>query len=202
METFRAAILDTETTGAGRGDQVVEIAILVHDYSLANGAALREVASYQSLNEPTVAIHPTAQAIHGLSMKELRGHRMRESDIVQVLRGCHAVVAHNMPFDRGMMRSHFSWMESLPWRCSCWSIPWKGLGFENGKLQSLLAAHRINPGSAHRAMDDVRGLHQLMQHVHPHSGMHYMWHAVKAEELANVGVAGGGGPAAGFDPWG
>ncbi|MDA0802226.1 MAG: exonuclease domain-containing protein [Planctomycetota bacterium] len=196
METFRAAILDTETTGAGRGDQVVEIAILVHEYSLETGAVVREVASYQSLNEPTVAIHPTAQAIHGLSMKELHGHRMEESDIVRVLRGCHAVVAHNVPFDRGMMCNHFTWMETLPWRCSCWSIPWKSLGFESGKLQSLLTAHQIDPGSAHRAMDDVRGLHQLMQRVHPQTGMHYMWHAVKAEELATVGVG------AGFDPWG
>lgn len=195
METFRAAILDTETTGAGSRDQIIELAVLVHDYSLESGEVVAETARLESFHEPTVPIHPMAQAVHGLSMADVRGHRMRESDVVQVLRGCHAVIAHNASFDKGMLGSHFAWTRQLPWRCSCWGIRWRNLGFQNAKLQTLLAAHRINPGRAHRAMDDVEGLFRLLQHEHTADGRRYIWHAVRAAEFAEQGVG------AGFDPW-
>ncbi|MDA1007596.1 MAG: hypothetical protein O2800_01140 [Planctomycetota bacterium] len=57
--------------------------------------------------------------MHGISLTDIRGHRFRESEIVATLRTCRAVIAHNAPFDRSMMRRHYGWMTSLPWCCSC-----------------------------------------------------------------------------------
>lgn len=56
-----AVIIDTETTGLGGGDQVVEIAVITH-----TGQVL-----INTLVMPTVPINPEAQAIHGITVDEL-----------------------------------------------------------------------------------------------------------------------------------
>ena len=56
-------IVDTETTGLTRQDQIVEFAgLLVQKV----GSRLCEVEQYQGLREPDCPMHPMAMAAHGL----------------------------------------------------------------------------------------------------------------------------------------
>jgi len=60
-ELPNAVFLDTETTGLGHNDQIVEIAIIDH-----HGRALLE-----TLVRPTVPIGEEAQAVHGITAADL-----------------------------------------------------------------------------------------------------------------------------------
>jgi exodeoxyribonuclease X len=116
----KVCVLDTETTGLGNQDQVIELAIVTVD------AKARTIISYGThLIKPTVPISPGARAVHHITDAELEsaptltalmlGRGMSELDAVkhlsqqtgvvtldQVYHG-NAVVAHNAEFDLRML---------------------------------------------------------------------------------------------------
>jgi DNA polymerase-3 subunit epsilon len=59
----RPLYLDTETTGNGPQDEVIQIAILAEDGQVA----------LESLVKPSVRITPEAQRVHGFSVEDLAG---------------------------------------------------------------------------------------------------------------------------------
>ena len=153
-------IVDTETTGLTRNDEVVEFAGLLLQ---RQDSRLQKIASYEGLREPTCNINPHAQAAHGLSMSKLRGRRLDMSLVGDLFNRCDVVVAHNASFDRRFLDSLVPESRSCHWLCSCRGIAWKkSHGMPNGKLQDLIAHHGIDPGQAHRAMSDVIALANLL----------------------------------------
>ena len=115
-------IVDTETTGLTRNDEVVEFAGLLlqrHD------SRLQKIASYEGLREPTCNINPHAQAAHGLSMSKLRGRRLDMPTVRHLFERCDVVVAHNDSFDRRFLDALIPESRSCHWLCSCRGIAWK-----------------------------------------------------------------------------
>jgi len=156
---MKILIVDTETTGLTRHDEIVEFAgLLLH----RDGTRLRELGRYEGLREPACNINPHAQAAHGLSMSKLRGQRLDMSLVGDLFNRCDVVVAHNASFDRRFLQSLVPESETCHWLCSCRGIAWKSHGMPNGKLQDLIAHHGIDPGQAHRAMSDVVALAKLL----------------------------------------
>ncbi len=174
--TIRAAVLDTETTGLGPNNEVIEVAIAVVDVCATTGRIERLVETYQALREPAGSISAGAFAQHGISFSEVEGQEFDDATVSRILLGADVVIAHNVPFDRGVLRTLYDFAEHLPWRCSCWNVPWRSFGFPNGQLQSLLALHGIRPARAHRAGSDVESLVTLLGRTDPRDGQRYMWH--------------------------
>lgn len=175
---MKIALLDTETTGAARHDEVIELAFAVITIDPETGRFTGLDGHYLGLREPKVPISAGALAVHGISMQSVRGKSLDELACRELLEPCSAIVAHNISFDRSMMGRLWSWTLPLPWRCSCWGFDWRSIGAPNRRLQSLLAHFRIDPGSAHRAGSDVKAMHALLQHSHPTTGRTYLWHVL------------------------
>lgn len=88
--------LDTETTGLGSKDQIVEIALLDHD-----GTPL-----LNTLVQPTVEISPKAAAIHGLSMADVASAPLFGEVLPALinLTQDRLVIIYNAAFDRRLLR--------------------------------------------------------------------------------------------------
>jgi DNA polymerase-3 subunit epsilon len=159
------AVLDTETTGAGHHDEMIELGIAIisgemNDEGQINSLQISD--TYSGLREPAVPISPGAQAVHGISPDMLVGQELDYLKVKSLLLGSHAIVAHNARFDQRFVFPLLPETKEKVWLCSLYGIPWKGMGFSSRALQSLLKGHSIKAGAAHRALDDAYALAQLL----------------------------------------
>ncbi|MEJ5314802.1 MULTISPECIES: 3'-5' exonuclease [Anaerolinea] len=100
--------LDTETTGLGAQDEIIEISI-VND----QGQVV-----YESLVRPTRPIPPDAIAIHGITNEEVQKARPWHivwQEVRPVLLNAGVVVIYNEEFDLRMMQQTHARL-GLPWR--------------------------------------------------------------------------------------
>jgi DNA polymerase III subunit epsilon len=109
LVTDNALILDTETTGLGYKDEVIEITIInMEGFIIIN-----------TLVKPTILMHPSATAIHGISNFEL----YNAPYIIQILPKVkelfeqNDIVIYNAPFDlRLLKQSANAHGEKFPYR--------------------------------------------------------------------------------------
>lgn len=168
---LRAAVIDVETTGLSpQADEVVELAIVLFSFDPFTGRVVEELEAYSGLRDPGRPVPPGATAKHGIRDEDVRGQRLDEDRIRAMLRRAHYLIAHNVPFDSGFVGRLFPETRHMPWLCSMEGIPWRQKGFLSKGLQSLLAAHKIAPGSAHRALDDARATLRLLATELPGGG--------------------------------
>ena len=83
----RAAIIDVETTGFDSDvDEIIQMGIVLVRISRAE-ARIEEVEDeYCGLREPSVPIHPVARKKHGLRFEDVRGHRLDDDRILDILK--------------------------------------------------------------------------------------------------------------------
>ena len=132
-------ILDTETTGLGSTDVVIQIGVTDH----------RGVTLVDTLVRPAVAIGSGAQAVHGISAEAVAGARDFPTVLPELVRAIagKTVVAYNAPFDRRLLdQTAFRHGVTLPevrWDCA---MQWytRFLGVRSAKL----------PGATHGATGD------------------------------------------------
>jgi len=103
---LREIVLDTETTGldARRGDRIIEIGCI----ELINRIPT-EKTFHHYIHPEDRDVHPDAQAIHGISMDQLRDKpKFREiaSAFVEFI-GDSPLVIHNAAFDIGFINAEF-----------------------------------------------------------------------------------------------
>ncbi len=103
----RFAVLDVETTGLSpdQGDRVVEIAIIVLDESF------RVVRMLDSLVHPCRRIPPYVASIHGISdtaVQEAPTFTQLIPELLDCVSDATHLVAHNISFDLGFLRSEFA----------------------------------------------------------------------------------------------
>lgn len=168
---LRAAVIDVETTGLSpQTDEVVELAIVLFSFDPFTGRVVEELEAYSGLRDPGRPIPPGATAQHGIRDEDVRGQRLDEERIRAILRRAHYLIAHNAAFDRGFTGRLFPETLQMQWLCSMEGIAWRRKGFLSKGLQTLLAAHKIDPGSAHRALDDARATLRLLGTEKPGGG--------------------------------
>lgn len=167
-------VLDTETTGleAAR-DQVIELALLRVAVDTATGLPVGTVQVYDGLEDPGRAIPAAITGITGITDDMVRGHRLDEARIAELVQGVDLVVAHNAGFDRPFVEARLPQFGQLNWACSFAELNWKARGQGSARLESLAQACGIFY-SAHRAETDC---HALL--------------AVLAKPLANFGPLAG-----------
>lgn len=151
---------DTETTGLGIGDRLVEIAAVRFQGD-------RVEAEWSSLVDPGCPIPPAASAIHGITDADVAG-RPRAGEallpFLQLIEGA-ALVAHHAPFDvrvlsLELLRAGLA-LPTNPVLDTC-AIPRSlKLDVPNHRLGTLARAFGVSQGRPHRALDDAhvaRGL--------------------------------------------
>ncbi len=132
-------ILDTETTGLGSTDVVIQIGVTDH----------RGVTLVDTLVRPAVAIGSGAQAVHGISAEAVAGARDFPAVLPELRRAIagKTVVAYNAPFDRRLLDQtasrHGVALPAVEWDCA---MQWykRYLGVRSAKL----------PGAIHGATGD------------------------------------------------
>jgi DNA polymerase-3 subunit epsilon len=177
-------VLDTETTGLDAGrDRVIELALLRVAVDTCTGLPVGEVQVYDGLEDPGCAIPAAITGITGISDDMVRGQRLDEGRIAQLLQGVDLVVAHNAAFDRPFAEARIPAFGQLAWACSLTDVDWKAMGQGSARLESLALACGLFY-SAHRAETDC---HALL--------------SVLARPLAEFGADGqGGGVGAATEP--
>ena len=156
--------LDTETTGLSHADEIIEFAAVLASYDRETGRLGAEIDHYHGLREPRCPIGHHATKIHGLTMSDVYRKQLDYRKIESLMTRADFIVAHNAGFDKRFVTQLFPSATNLDWRCSARQIKWTDLGFPNGRLQQLLAAHGIQAHRAHRALDDVRALMTMLRH--------------------------------------
>jgi len=150
----RLAVIDTETTGLGAQDRVVEIAVVVLD-----ATTLETVDEYDTLINPCRDVGP--EHIHGISASmveaaptfaEIAGdlaHRLDD----------HILVAHNLPFDVRMVQGEFTRLDAelAEGRGIC------TLKLSGSRLSTATQDHGIRLDDHHRALADARAAAELLR---------------------------------------
>lgn len=163
---MRAVVLDTETTGDGEEDQVIELATV--QLELPGG---RELARWRSFVMPDVHIKPEARGAHHISDDELAGAPsmqdilanggipgLNEEDVVPV--------AHYMSFDARLLRqSGLAVGERVlcTWKLARHLYP-HAPNHKNQTLRYWLGID-VPTNLAHRALDDALVTAGIFQHM-------------------------------------
>jgi DNA polymerase III subunit epsilon len=154
----RVLVLDTETTGLDPSkDKIIELALLCFDADTLTGLPVGEVQVYDGLEDPGLPIPKEVVAITGITDADVRGQRLDERHIDQLLQGVDVVIAHNAGFDRPFVEARIKQFRQLAWACSFADIDWKAQGRSSAKLENLAQSLGLFY-DAHRAEMDCHAL--------------------------------------------
>lgn len=163
------AVVDTETTGLRPDGRVCEIAFAV--VNITTGEIIKSAAQ---LIETGVLMPPAATAVHGITDAMLAGkpklYDVWPKVVAFVARHCPGlnVVAHNAPFDRGVLSDDLArhGLLSCDWPRWRWrdsitlarqvvpGLPTYSL-HDNAKGPGLARSLKLAKGTSHRALGDV-----------------------------------------------
>jgi len=152
-------VIDTETTGIGDDDRIVEIATVRYEDCFP-------VAKWCSLVDPGIDIPDAATAIHGISNADVRGMPALEDVAGELLRVSKDAVpcAYSANFDRAMLHKQISGADCLAFDpAQSWidvlvlvrHFDRRVSGKGKNKLEKACARHGITLEGAHRALADA-----------------------------------------------
>jgi DNA polymerase-3 subunit epsilon len=152
------AVVDLETTGLGKSDRIVEVAVVLID-----AQSFEVVDEYETLVNPLRDIGPTH--IHGVTaqMVEAAPTFGDISGYLGRLIDGHILVAHNLPFDSRFLHQEFD-------QLSLAFDPGKGidtLRLTGEKLSTACERFGIPHPHQHWALSDARVTAELLRAIHP-----------------------------------
>lgn len=158
------AVVDVETTGLfpGRGDRVVEVAVVLVD------STGQPIAEWTTVVNPGGPVGPTQ--IHRLSDRDVRdaptfGEMLGELN--ELLAG-RALVAHNAPFDLAFLELEYAragWqLPDVPYLCTLEASGAYLPAIPRRRLAQCCRAIGVELGIAHTALADARGAGALLGH--------------------------------------
>lgn len=160
--TKRVVLLDTETTGLDQSkEKIIELAMVVVDVCSVTGLPCGPVTVFDEFDDPGKPISPEIEQLTGISNDMVKGQRLNEARIAELLAGVDVVIAHNAGFDRPFVEARVSGFETLPWACSVADIDWKAAGQSSAKLE-ILALRLGWFYDAHRAEADCHALLKVL----------------------------------------
>lgn len=181
LQTKRLLVLDTETTGLDPSkDKIIELALLRVDVDLATGLPVGPVQVYDGLEDPGMPIPKEVVGITGITDADVRGQRLDDARVAQMLDGVDLVVAHNAGFDRPFVEGRIAQFQHLAWACSFADIDWKAQGKGSAKLENLAQGLGLFY-DAHRAEMDCHALLAVLVTplpVEQHTGLAHLLETV------------------------
>jgi len=165
----KGVVLDTETTGFDpQGDRVIELGMLIFEFDPITGLVFKVLDVFDELEDPGFPIPPETIEVHHITDEMVRGLRIDDDRVAQLMQGVDVVIAHNAKFDRPFVEARWPIFEQLNWACSIQDIDWRKEGFGSAKLEYLLSTQGYFY-DAHRAETDCWALLILLNHVLPHT---------------------------------
>lgn len=160
--TQRIIVLDTETTGLdARQECIIELAMLSVLVDTSTGQPVGPVTVYESFEDPGKPIPQAITAITGIDDSMVRGQRIDDARVNELVQAADLVLAHNAGFDRPFVEARLPVFATRAWNCSFAGIDWKFQGHGSAKLE-FLAHERGWFYDAHRALVDCHALLQVL----------------------------------------
>lgn len=163
------AVIDTETTGfkSGEGgDRIIDLAIAICEYGKESGRLYRVVSRYEGLEDPEQEIPPEVVALTGITDEMVKGQRIDEAAVAQIMKGVSLVICHNASFDRPFLEARLPLFQALAFGCSLNEVPWRSWGIGSSKLDYLGFVFGLFH-TGHRARADVDMLTALLAQTMP-----------------------------------
>ena len=160
MEKF--VVVDVETTGFGRNDRIVEIAVVTLD-----PVSLETADEYDTLINPERDVGPTH--VHGISASMVEAAPIFREVAVEVGRQLNGnvLIAHNLPFDARMLGNEFRRL-AVPFDTGTGMCT---LSVTRQKLSLACQDRGIARTQDHRALSDARATAELARELRiPDSG--------------------------------
>ncbi len=162
-------VLDTETTGLGQRDQIVQVAVIDE-----TGEPL-----LVRLVRPTVPILPDASRVHGITADMVRDAPAFPevyTELTAVLKE-RTIVAYNADFDRRMLNQtcaayQLERFPAAPWHCAMlrfaeyhgqWNRARQSFAWQ--KLSAACAMVGVAPAGTHSALGDAQMTLRLVQRL-------------------------------------
>lgn len=182
-DVTRVVVLDTETTGLDASkDAIIELALLRVDIDNATGLPVGAVQVFDELEDPGRSIPKEVVALTGLTDADVRGKRLNEARVLEILKDADLVIAHNAGFDRPFAERRLARFSELRWACSFADIDWKAQGRSSSKLE-MLAQELGWFYDAHRAEMDCHALLAVLATQLPKAAHTGLAHLLKAAAL-------------------
>ncbi|MGH7627555.1 MAG: 3'-5' exonuclease [Gemmatimonadaceae bacterium] len=164
-----ALFVDVETTGLNpASDEIIELAIAPFEYGRTTGLIYTAAEPQTWLEEPKRGIPDRIVKLTGITNEMVRGTRIDDDAVKELVDRADLIIAHNAAFDRPFLEKRLAVFTSKPWGCSCYDIPWKDMGYASSNLEYLLYKHcGISLDGAHRAGADCEGGIRLLAQRHP-----------------------------------
>ena len=193
-EIVQGAVVDVETTGLDQESaRVIEIAVRTFRFHKAKGCIVAVDKSYEGLQDPGFSISPEITKITGLKDEDLKGHHIDWAQVKYCLDSSEIVIAHNAGFDRPFVEKELG--ETVPkiWACSWKHIDWEKMGYGIKQLGLLSAYHGFFT-DAHRALNDVDALLNLLSFTDSETGVGYLAELYTNANRTQVKVIASGSP--------
>jgi DNA polymerase-3 subunit epsilon len=161
----RITVLDTETTGLDwRRHSIIEIAVARVLVDPA-GRVVSIERTGSSVIDPGHPLSREISELTGLTDEMVSGKAINSEQLAAFLADGEAIVAFNSAFDRPFVDALLPNLPPMKWGCAMADVPWRKLGFEPGPQGYLLMQAGKFASRAHRALDDVLALVELLDHV-------------------------------------
>ena len=160
--TKRVLILDTETTGLDwRAENIIELAMLSVDVDMQTGQPVGVVEVYEDFEDPGRPIPAEIMKLTGITTHDVKGQKLNEAKIIEMVERADLIVAHNAGFDRPFVENRLEVFEHKAWACSFAGINWKAQGLGSAKLE-FLCSELGWFYDAHRAQVDCHALLRVL----------------------------------------
>ena len=192
--SHRVIVLDTETTGLShQADKIIELAMLMVNVDSVTGLPFGTVALYEGFEDPGMPIPAIAKEVTGITDEMVRGMRLDDEAVAQMLAQADLIVAHNAGFDRPFVEARFPDFASKAWGCSFKDVDWKSVGATSLKLGALAADHGWF-FDAHRAQVDCHALLQILARPLGSSGLTGLGQLITAGSQPSYKLSATGSP--------
>lgn len=158
-----ALVVDVETTGIDRAsDVIIELGIVRFTYDAVTGQPVEVLAAESLLEDPGRPIPDEIVALTGITDDMVRGQRIDDARVLELLQGVGIVFAHNAGFDRPFVERRLPAFTDVHWGCTQRDIDWRALGIGSHALEFLVYKHLGAFFDGHRAVDDCRATLALL----------------------------------------
>lgn len=167
-DSTAAIVVDVETTGLDvDNDEVIQLGMIKFTFD-RTGRIGRVVGRYESFNEPSIKIPSGITSLSGIRDEDVKGHKIRSTDLDLFVDGASLVIAHNAAFDRPFCERLFSKFAGLSWACTATEIDWYTEGESSRRLEHIAQSFGYFY-NAHRALDDCNAVLNILSFQLPRS---------------------------------
>ncbi|WP_319379900.1 3'-5' exonuclease [Thiomicrorhabdus sp.] len=184
--THRVCLIDTETTGLDtQSCEIIELGYQLIEFD-SHGRFYRVLAAKNFLNEPEGEISSEVTQVTGLTLEDVKGHSIPWDEVETDMQQVQLCVAHNAAFDRPVLERYSEVFVDKIWGCSVAQIDWQKLTDVGSRSQEFLC-WKVGGFyyGAHRALDDVQALTELLSQpvgTEEKSAFFYLLKAVRSSK--------------------